>query len=28
MQRWANEEEKAQEEAKYWADIAGDIAKS
>ncbi|KAH9441454.1 hypothetical protein Pst134EB_030120 [Puccinia striiformis f. sp. tritici] len=28
MQRWANEEEKAQEEAEYWADIAGDIAES
>ncbi|KAH9458395.1 hypothetical protein Pst134EB_010697 [Puccinia striiformis f. sp. tritici] len=28
MQRWANEEEKAQEEAEYWADIAGAIAES
>ncbi|POV98108.1 hypothetical protein PSHT_14202 [Puccinia striiformis] len=28
IQRWANEDEKAEEEAEYWADVAGDIAES
>ncbi|KAI9617795.1 hypothetical protein H4Q26_012659 [Puccinia striiformis f. sp. tritici PST-130] len=28
IQRWANENEKAQEEAEYWANVAGDIADS